>query len=196
MELTARIAAHFEESGQLKLELGPLLAPPIRAAAEVIANSLLAERKVLVCGNGGSSSCAQYFASRMLHRYEVERPSLAAIALSGDSCTLTSIANDDHFHQIFARQVAALGQAGDVLLVMSNSGNSENLLKAVHAAKERDIGVIALTGGDGGVLVELLTGRDIHIGIPHENAARIQEVFILTLHCLCDSIDCLLLGVN
>lgn len=196
MELISRIAQHFEQSGQLKLELAPLLAPPIAHAAEAVANALLAEKKVLACGNGGSAAGAQYFASRMLHRYEVERPSLAAIALTSDSSTLTSIASDDHFHQVYAKQVAALGQPGDILLAMSNSGNSENILKAVHAAKERDMRVIAMTGGDGGVLVELLGSRDIHIGVPHENAARIQEVYILTLHCLCDSIDCLLLGVN
>ncbi len=196
MELISRINGHFEQSGQLKLELGPLLARPIAHAAEAISNGLLAEKKVLACGNGGSAACAEYFASRMLHRYEMERPSLAAIALSGDCSTLTAIANDDHFHQIYAKQVAALGQTGDILLAMSNSGNSENILKAVHAAKERDMRVIAMTGADGGVLVELLGSRDIHIGVPHENAARVQEVYILTLHCLCDSIDCLLLGVN
>lgn len=196
MELNSRITGHFAQSGQLMLELGPLLARPIAQAAEAIANALLAEKKVLACGNGGSAACAEYFASRMLHRYEMERPSLAAVALSGDCATLTAIANDDHFHHIYARQVAALGQAGDILLAMSNSGNSENILKAVHAAKERDLRVIAITGADGGVLVELLGSRDIHIGVPHENAARLQEVYILTLHCLCDSIDCLLLGVN
>jgi D-sedoheptulose 7-phosphate isomerase len=196
MGLISRITGHFEQSGRLKLELGPLLARPIAQAAEAVADALLAERKVLACGNGGSAACAQYFASRLLHRYEVERPSLAAVALSGDCSTLTAIANEEHFHEIYAKQVAALGQTGDILLVMSNSGNSENILKAVHIAKERDMRVIAISGADGGVLVELLGNRDIHIGVPHENAARLQEVYILTLHCLCDSIDCLLLGVN
>lgn len=196
MELTSRISAHFEQSGQLKLELAHLLAKPIAQAAQLIANALLTEKKILACGNGGSAANAQYFASRMLNRYEMERPSLAAIALCGDSSTMTSIANDDHFDQIFAKQVMALGQPGDILLAMSGSGNSENILKAAHAAKERNMPVIAMSGGDGGMLVELLGDQDIHIGVPHDNAARIQEIYVLSLHCLCDSIDCLLLGVN
>jgi D-sedoheptulose 7-phosphate isomerase len=196
MDLTSRIATHFEQSGQLKLELAQLLSQPIAEAAQMIAHALLAERKVLACGNGGSASNAQYFSSRMLNRYEMERPSLAAIALCGDSATLTSIANDDQFSKVFAKQISALGQAGDVLLIMSSSGNSETILQAIRAARERDMHIIAMSGGDGGMLVELLGDRDIHIGVPHDNAARIQEVYVLTLHCLCDSIDCLLLGVN
>lgn len=196
MELTSRISAHFEQSGQLKLELAPLLAKPIAQAAQLIANALLSEKKILACGNGGSASNAQYFASRMLNRYEMERPSLAAIALCGDTSTMTSIGNDDHFDQVFAKQVMALGQPGDILLAMSGSGNSENILKAVRAAKERSMSLIAMSGGDGGMLVELLGDQDIHIGVPHDNAARIQEIYVLSLHCLCDSIDCLLLGVN
>lgn len=196
MDLTLRITDHFEQSGQLKLELGPLLSRPIAAAAQLIANALLAERKVLACGNGGSAANAQYFASRMLNRYEMERPGLAAIPLCGDGATLTYIANDAQFSEVFAKQVSALGQAGDILLAMSGSGNSENVLRAIQAAKDRDMSIIAMSGGDGGQLVELLDDHDIHIGVPHENAARVQEVYVLTLHCLCDSIDCLLLGVN
>jgi D-sedoheptulose 7-phosphate isomerase len=126
----------------------------------------------------------------------MERPGLAAIPLCSDGSTLTSIANDGQFSEVFAKQVTALGQAGDVLLAMSVSGDSENILKAVRAARDRDMRIIAMSGGDGGTLVELLNNHDIHIGVPHENAARIQEVYMLTLHCLCDSIDCLLLGVN
>lgn len=196
MELISRIAAHFEQSGQLKLELAALLAEPIAQAAEIISAALLAEKKVLACGNGGSAAHAQYFASRLLNRYEMERPSLAAIALCADCSTLTAIANDDHYSEVYSKQIMALGQPGDVLLVMSNSGNSENILKAIRAALERDMRVIAMSGGDGGELVELLADGDIHIGVPHDNAARVQEVYVLTLHCLCDSIDCLLLGVN
>ncbi|HEU4709776.1 MAG TPA: SIS domain-containing protein [Methylophilaceae bacterium] len=196
MDLTLRITDHFEQSGQLKLELGPLLSRPIAAAAQLIADALLAERKVLACGNGGSAANAQYFASRMLNRYEMERPGLAAIPLCGDGATLTYIANDAQFSEVFAKQVSALGQAGDILLAMSGSGNSENVLRAIQAAKDRDMSIIAMSGGDGGQLVELLDDHDIHIGVPHENAARVQEVYVLTLHCLCDSIDCLLLGVN
>lgn len=196
MELTARISAHFEESGRLKLELADLLAKPIAQSAEMIVQALLNEKKILVCGNGGSASSAQYFASCMLNRYQMERPGLAAIALCADISTLTSIANDDHFEQVFSKQVMALGHAGDVLLALSTSGNSKNILKAIQAAQERGMHVIAMSGGDGGGLVELLKDKDIHIGVPHDNASRIQEVYILILHCLCDAIDCLLLGVD
>lgn len=196
MMLNARISEHFEQSGRLKIELAELLAPPIANGAEAIASALLQEKKVLVCGNGGSAALAQYFASRMLNRYELERPSLAAIALSADSITLSAIANDAHFDDIYSKQINALGQAGDILLALSSSGNSPNILKALAAARERGMRIIALSGGDGGALMELLAGQDIHIGVPHDSAARIQEVYILILHCLCDAIDCLLLGVN
>ncbi len=196
MELNQRISQHFEESGRLKLELADLLAAPIVKSAEIIVQALLNEKKVLACGNAGSSACAQYFASCMINRFEVERPSLAAIALTGDNATLTSIANDDNFDRIFSKQIMALGQPGDILLALSTSGNSKNILRAIKAAKERHMHVIAMTGGDGGKLVELLEDEDIHIGIPHDNAARIQETYILILHCLCDAIDCLLLGVH
>lgn len=196
MQLTSRISAHFEQSGQLKLSLAELLASPIARAAEMIAAALLQEKKVLACGNGGAAALAQYFASRMLNRYEMERPSLAAIALSADSVTLSTIANDSRFDYIYSKQVDALGQGGDVLLALSASGNSPNILQAVTAAGQRGMQVIALSGGDGGSLMELLSAQDIHIGVPHDNAARIQEVYILILHCLCDAIDCLLLGAN
>ncbi|MGZ8251491.1 MAG: SIS domain-containing protein [Methylophilaceae bacterium] len=195
MDLISRVSEHFEQSARLKLELADLLAAPIVKSAELIVQALLNERKVLVCGNGGAAANAQYFASRMLNHYETERPGLAAIALS-DNITLTSIANYGHFEQVFSKQIMALGQSGDVLLAISTSGNSKNILKAIHAAKERDMHVIALSGGDGGSLVELLGDEDIHIGVPHDNASRVQEVYILILHCLCDAIDCLLLGVD
>ena len=195
MQLTARISAHFEQSARLKNELAELLAAPIAQAAQLMADTLLKEKKLLACGNGGSAALTQYFASRMLNRYDLERPSLAALALSADSVTLTAIANDEHFSHVYSKQVNALGQAGDVLLALSTSGDSINVLQAIRAAKERGMLVIALTGGDGGGVLELLTDQDIHIGIPHENAARIQEIYLLILHCLCDAIDCLLLGV-
>ena len=195
MQLTARISAHFEQSARLKNELAELLAAPIAQAAQLMADTLLMEKKLLACGNGGSAALTQYFASRMLNRYDLERPSLAALALSADSVTLTAIANDEHFSHVYSKQVNALGQTGDVLLALSTSGDSINVLQAIRAAKERGMLVIALTGGDGGGVLELLTDQDIHIGIPHENAARIQEIYLLILHCLCDAIDCLLLGV-
>ena len=196
MQLTERIGAHFEQSARLKSDLAELLAAPIARAAQLMADTLLQEKKLLACGNGASAALAQYFASRMLNRYDLERPSLAALALSADSVTLTAIANDEHFSHVYSKQVNALGQAGDVLLALSTSGDSINVLQAIRAAKERGMLVIALSGGDGGSVVELLSGQDIHIGIPHENAARIQEIYLLILHCLCDAIDCLLLGVH
>jgi D-sedoheptulose 7-phosphate isomerase len=196
MELKTRISGHFEQSGRLKLELADLLAAPISQAAGMIVEALLKEKKVLSCGNGGSAASAQYFASLMLNRYEMERPGLAAIALCADNLTLTSIANDHHFEQVFSKQVTALAVSGDILLAISASGNSKNILGAIRAAKERGMQVIALSGGDGGSLVELLDDEDVHIGVPHDNPSRIQEVYILILHCLCDAVDCLLLGVN
>ena len=196
MQLIARIGAHFEQSARLKTDLAELLATPIAQAAQLMADTLLQEKKLLACGNGASAALAQYFVSRMLNRYDLERPSLAALALSADSVTLTAIANDEHFSHVYSKQVNALGQAGDVLLALSTSGDSVNVLQAIRAAKERGMLVIALSGGDGGSVVELLSGQDIHIGIPHDNAARIQEIYLLILHCLCDAIDCLLLGVH
>lgn len=196
MNLIPRITGHFEESARLKLESASLLAPVIAKAAELIVAAFLDEKKVLACGNGGSAALAQYFASRMLNRFDLERPGLAAIALSADIPTLTAIANDFDFDQTFSKQVLALGHPGDILLAMSTSGNSRNVLNAIAAAHDREMRVIALSGGDGGKLLELLRSQDIHIGIPHENAARVQEMYILSLHCLCDSIDCLLLGVE
>lgn len=196
MELTARITNHFEQSARLQLEAGGLLAPAIATAAEDIVAALLNEHKVLACGNGGSASLAQYFTACMLNRFELERPGLAAISLSADNSTLTAIANDSNYDQVFSRQVMALGQSGDVLLVLSMGGNSPNVLNAVKAAHERKMGVIALTGVDGGTLLELLDARDIHIGVPDEDAARIQEAYIVALHSLCDAVDCLLLGVE
>ena len=196
MDLLTRINNHFEDSAKLKLALAELLSAPISASAEMMAEAFLNEKKVLICGNGSGAANAQYFSSRMLNHFEVERPGLAAIALSADSTTLTAIANFGHFDQTYAKQVLALGQAGDVLIAISTSGNAANILNAIRAAKERNMRVIAFSGGDGGLLMELLEDQDIHLGVPHDNAARIQEVYVLILHCLCDAIDCLLLGVN
>ena len=196
MDLLTRINNHFEDSAKLKLALAELLSAPIAASAEMMAEAFLNEKKVLICGNGSGAANAQYFSSRMLNHFEVERPGLAAIALSADSTTLTAIANFGHFDQTYAKQVLALGQAGDVLIAISTSGNAANVLNAIRAAKERKMRVIAFSGGDGGLLMELLEDQDIHLGVPHDNAARIQEVYVLILHCLCDAIDCLLLGVN
>lgn len=196
MNLIPRIVGHFEESAQLKLVSADLLAPVIAEAAAMIVAALLDDKKVLTCGNGGSAALAQYFAARMLNRFDMERPGLATISLSADNSTLTSIANDSNFSQVFSKQIMALGQPGDILLAMSTSGNSQNVLDAIIAAHERGMSVVAFSGGDGGSLMELLIPQDIHIGVPHENTARVQEMYLLVLHCLCDSIDCLLLGVE
>jgi D-sedoheptulose 7-phosphate isomerase len=196
LDLLTRINNHFEDSAKLKLALAELLSEQIAEAAQMMADTFLSEKKVLVCGNGGGAANAQYFSSLMLNHFEVERPGLATIALNADSTTITAIANFGHFDQTYAKQVQALGQTGDVLIVISTSGNAANILNAIRAAKERQMKVIAFSGGDGGLLMELLEEEDIHVGVPHESAARIQEVYVLILHCLCDAIDCLLLGVN
>jgi D-sedoheptulose 7-phosphate isomerase len=196
MDLIPRILGHFEESAQLKLMSADLLATPIAEAAALSVGTLLDDKKILTCGNGGSAALAQYFAARMLNRFDMERPGLAALALSADNSTLTSIANDSNFSQVFSKQILALGHPGDILLVMSTSGNSQNVLDAIIAAHDRGMRVVAMSGGDGGSLMELLDDDDIHIGVPHEMTARVQEMYLLVLHCLCDSIDCLLLGVE
>jgi D-sedoheptulose 7-phosphate isomerase len=196
IDLLARIGQHFNDSANLKLECARALADPLRRGAERMVQALMSEGKILACGNGGSAADAQHFAAELLNRFELDRPGLAALALTTDASTLTSIANDFDFDQVFSKQVRALGQPNDLLLAISTSGNSRNVLQAVHAAHDRQMGVIALTGRNGGLLGELLAPEDIHICVPHTNTARIQEVHILCLHCLCDAVDCTLLGVE
>ena len=196
MDLVARIAQQFTDSAQTKLAALEFMADPIAAAIEAMTTSLMANGKILACGNGGSAADAQHFAAELLNRFELERPPLAALALTTDSSTLTSIANDYDFSQVFAKQVRALGQPGDVLLAISTSGNSPNVIEAVHAAHEREMRVVALTGKGGGEISALLGPDDVNLCVPADRTARIQEVHLLTLHCLCDGIDCLLLGVE
>lgn len=196
MDLAKRINKHFAESAQLKLQAAKVLAEPLQAASQRIVQCLMNEGKVLACGNGGSAADAQHFAAELVNRFETERPPLAAIALTTDSSVLTSIANDYDYDQVFAKQVRAFGQAGDVLLAISTSGNSRSVIEAVLAAHERQMTVVGLTGRDGGMMAELYAENDIQICVPHGNTARIQEVHILCLHCLCDAIDCLLIGVD
>lgn len=196
MNLVSRISEHFIDSAQTKLSSTEVLAAPIADAVELMVESLMVTGKILACGNGGSAADAQHFAAELVGRYERERPELAAIALTVDSSILTAIANDYSFDQVFAKQVRALGQPNDVLLAISTSGNSANVIEAIHAAHEREMRVVALTGRGGGRIAELLTERDIHICVPAERTARIQEVHLLTLHCLCDGIDCMLLGTE
>lgn len=194
VDLPRRIARHFADSAQAKLASAEALAAPIARATELMVERLLANGKILACGNGGSAADAQHFAAELLNRFERERPGLAAMALTTDTSTLTSIANDYDYEQVFSKQVLALGQAGDVLLAISTSGNSPNVLAAVRAAHERDMRVVALTGRGGGDIGRALRPEDVHLCVPQDRTARIQEVHLVTLHCLCDGIDCLLLG--
>jgi D-sedoheptulose 7-phosphate isomerase len=172
------------------------LAAPIASGVELMVRCLQQDGKILACGNGGSAADAQHFSAELLNRFEVERPGLAAMALTTDSSTLTSIANDYDYRLVFSKQVRALGHAGDVLLAISTSGNSPNVVAAIEAAHECDMRVVALTGRNGGKMGEILKVEDVHICVPATSTARIQEVHLLTLHCLCDGIDCLLLGVE
>ena len=194
MDLTNRIRKHFDNSAETKLQARDALAQPIADAAQALVTCLMNDGKILACGNGGSAADAQHFAAELINRFEIERPALAAIALTTDSSVLTSIANDYDFSQIFSKQVRGLGMAGDVLIAISTSGNSINVVEAVHAAHERDMCVIALTGREGGTMGEMLEANDFHLCVHTESTARIQEVHLLILHCLCDAIDHLLLG--
>jgi D-sedoheptulose 7-phosphate isomerase len=189
-----RIKHHFQTSAELKLQSMETLSPLIAEAALLISRQLLAERKVLSCGNGGSAGDAQHFSSEMLNRFERERPGLPAMALTTDTSTLTSIANDYHYDEVFAKQVRALGQAGDVLLAISTSGNSANVVQAITAAHERGMHVVALTGKDGGAMGQLTRGEDVEIRVLSDSTARTQEVHLLVIHCLCDLIDAQLFG--
>ncbi len=196
--LEQRIEKNFIDSADLKYQTAQLLAKPIAQATEALLACVTNGGKVLVCGNGGSAADAQHFAAEFVGRYERERPELAAIALTADSAILTALANDYDFTQIFSRQVRALGTAGDVLLAISTSGNSANVIAAIESAQEREMIVIALTGTKdgpgGGKIGAMLQETDVHICVPHARTARIQEVHLLTLHCLCDGVDAMLLG--
>jgi D-sedoheptulose 7-phosphate isomerase len=192
--LEQRIRQQFEQSAQLKLQAAELLAEPLAQAVGAISNALSNGAKILACGNGGSAADAQHFAAELVGRFERERPELAAVALSTDSSILTAVGNDYGFDQVFARQVRALGQPGDVLLAISTSGSSANVIEAVRAAQERDMLIVALSGKGGGKLSALLSDVDVHLCVPHERTARIQEVHLLMLHCICDGVDWTLMG--
>lgn len=194
MEPLTRIERHFVASLEAKQRTLAAMGPRIVQAAELLAERLRQGNKILVCGNGGSAADAQHFAAELVNRFEIERPGLAAIALTTDSSALTSIANDYAFEQIFARQVRALGRPGDVLLAISTSGNSPNVLVAIDAARELGMATLALTGRDGGRMAEQLGNGDIEIRAVAPATARIQETHILIIHCLCDLVDWLLFG--
>lgn len=189
-----RIRAHFDDSIAAKQRARDILPDAIAAAAALMCECLQQGGKVMSCGNGGSAGDAQHFSAELLNRFERERPGLAACALSTDTSTLTSIANDYAYDQIFSKQVLALGKPGDCLLAISTSGNSPNVTRAIDSAHEKDIRVIALTGRDGGEIAGTLSDSDIEIRVPDERTARIQEVHLVILHCLCDSIDQTLFG--
>ena len=188
------IQQHFFDSADLKYAAAEILAKPIADAVGTLLGCITAGGKVLTCGNGGSAADAQHFAAEFVGRFERERPGLAAISLTTDTSILTAVANDYDFNQVFSKQVQAIGAPGDVLLAITTSGNSANVLAAVAAAHAKEMSVIALTGRNGGKMRELLTETDVHICVPHERTARIQEVHLLVIHCLCDAVDLQLLG--
>ncbi len=189
-----RIKTIFGDSIQTKINTADTLTNEIAQAANLLVESLLDGHKILACGNGGSAADAQHFAAELINRFEVERPSLPAIALTTDSSTITSIGNDYSFEDIFAKQIRALGQPGDTLIAISTSGNSANVIAAIAAAHDRDMKIIALTGREGGEIAALLHPTDIECRVPANSTARIQENHIVIIHCLCDLIDHKLFG--
>lgn len=194
MDMQHRIRQLFTDSIETKTRAMEVLGPSIEQASQLMVNCLLNEGKILTCGNGGSAGDAQHFSSELLNRFERERPSLPALALTTDSSTITSIANDYSYDEVFSKQIRALGQPGDVLLAISTSGNSGNVLQAIQAAHDRDMLVVAMSGRDGGAMASLLLPEDAEIRVPARSTARIQEVHLLAIHCLCDLIDRQLFG--
>lgn len=189
-----QILMHFRESAELKMQAAEQLAEPIAQAIDIMFSALSNGNKILACGNGGSAADCQHFAAELVGRFERERLPLPAMALTTDTSIMTSIGNDYSFADVYSKQVQAFGQAGDVLLAISTSGNSGNIVQAVSAALERDMHVVALTGKNGGIVATMLSEADAHICVPHERTARIQEVHLLTIHCICDGIDNALFG--
>ncbi len=194
MDLQKRVKLHFDHSIASKQQALKTTAPAIVQAAKLMAHCLSQDGKILSCGNGGSAADAQHFSAELLNRFEIERPGLAALALTTDSSTLTSISNDYDFKEIFSKQIYALGRQGDILLAISTSGNSPNIVSAMQAAHERGMFCVVLSGRNGGHMAACLNDGDVEIRVPVDSTARIQEVHILILHCLCDLIDHLLFG--
>jgi len=194
MDAEKRIQEHFAESIAVKQDSAEQIVQSIAKAGQLMSQSLLDDGKILSCGNGGSAGDAQHFSAELLNRFEMERPGLPGMALTTDSSTITAIANDYSYEEIFAKQVRALGRKNDVLLAISTSGNSENVSRAIVAAHEREMRVVVLSGRDGGRMADLLEDGDIEIRVPATRTARIQEVHLVVLHCLCDLIDTILLG--
>jgi len=194
MSLQDKIINHFSDSIQTQQDAMTYLCELIEYASLRLVTALLNDKKILACGNGRSATCAQLFSSAMLNQFERDRPSLPVIALTTDTATITAIANDYHFDDVFAKQLRALGQTGDILVIYTDGNNSANIAKAITAAHDKDISVIALTGNNGGMIVPLLHETDIEIRVPSNSSARIQEIHVLITHCLCDLIDHQLFG--
>ena len=191
---TQRILAHFHESAELKIQSAAALAHPIAEAIDLMFGALSNGNKILACGNGGSAADCQHFAAELVGRFERERFPLPAMALTTDTSIMTAVGNDYSYKEIFSKQVQAFGQAGDILLAISTSGNSANVMAAIEAALEREMRVIAMTGKGGGAIGKMLTDADVHICVPADRTARIQEVHLVTIHALCDGIDVALFG--
>jgi D-sedoheptulose 7-phosphate isomerase len=194
MDLTAHLRTHFEEGVELRRRMAETLPAQIARAGEALAAALKAGRKALACGNGGSAADSQHFAAEIVGRFERERPGMPAIALTVDSSALTAIANDYDWDRVFAKQVQALGQPGDVLLAISTSGNSKNVVEAVRAAHGKDLAVIALTGRDGGEMGRMLRPGDFHLNVAHPRTMRVQEMHLTVIHCLCEVVDNVIFG--
>jgi len=194
MSIEDQVIGLFDASIETKRAAREVLATPIAVAVERLTEAIKAGNKILSCGNGGSAADAQHFAAELVCRFERERPGLPAVALTTDSSALTAISNDYHYDEVFAKQVNALGQPGDVLLAISTSGNSANVIRAIESAHEKGLTVVALTGRDGGNIANLLRDKDVEIRIPSNSTARVQEVHLLTIHCLCHQIDEVLFG--
>jgi D-sedoheptulose 7-phosphate isomerase len=194
MDLTAHLRTHFEEGIELRRRMAETLPAQIARAGEALAAALKSGRKALSCGNGGSAADAQHFAAELVGRFERERPGLPAVALTTDTSALTAIANDYDFDRVFSKQVEALANEGDVLLAISTSGNSKNVIEAMKAAQARKVAVIALTGRDGGAMGRMCGPRDFHINVAHPRTMRVQEVHLLVVHCLCEVVDNVIYG--
>jgi len=194
MDLVEHLRSHFEEGIELRRRMAETLPAQIAAAGEALASALKSGRKALACGNGGSAADSQHFAAELVGRFERERPGLPGIALTVDSSALTAIANDYDFDRVFSKQVEALGNPGDVLLAISTSGNSKNVIEAMKAAQARGLVVIALTGRDGGAMGRMVRATDFHLNVAHPRTMRVQEVHLLAIHCLCEVVYNVLFG--
>ena len=189
MDLAAPLRTHFEEGIELRRRMAETLPSEIARAGTALAEALKSGHKALACGNGGSAADSQHFAAEIVGRFERERPGMPAIALTVDTSAITAIANDYDFDRVFSKQVEALGQAGDVLLAISTSGNSKNVMEAMKAAQAKGMVVIALTGRDGGAMAGMLRPQDFHLNVAHPRTMRVQEVHLLVVHCLCEVVD-------